>query len=160
MRAGVAVHVVCAVARELAQAVTRVTGVTGASGKPPVHGSLSPENVSLGYDGSITLVYAAAPSGAKPAYLAPEQVTGGDVDRRADVFSLGIVLWELLTGTSLFLRDTASETRIAIVNSDLPGRRHMVRFLTAQQEQEMGDDVIVGRLCRPAPRSATGQTVP
>ncbi len=52
------------------------------------------------------------------------------------------------------------ETRIAIVNSDLPGRRHMVRFLTAQQEQEMGDDVIVGRLCRPAPRSATGQTVP
>ena len=116
MRAGVAVHVVCAVARELAQAVT---GVTGASGMPPVHSSLSPENVSLGYDGSITLVDAAAPSGAKPAYLAPEQVTGGDVDRRADVFSLGIVLWELLTGTSLFLRDTASETRIAIVDDPI-----------------------------------------
>ena len=116
MRASVAVHVVCAVARELAQAVT---GVRGASGKPPVHGSLSPENVSLGYDGSITLVDAAVPSRAKPAYLAPEQVTGGDVDRRADVFSLGVVLWELLTGTSLFLRDTASETRIAIVDDPI-----------------------------------------
>ena len=52
------------------------------------------------------------------------------------------------------------ETRVAIISSDLPGRRHMVRFLTAQQEQEMGDDEIIGRLCRPVPRSATGQTVP
>jgi len=35
-----------------------------------------------------------------------------------------------------------------------------VRFLTAQKEQELGDDEIIGRLCRPGPRSATGQTVP
>jgi hypothetical protein len=52
------------------------------------------------------------------------------------------------------------DTRIALVSSDLPGRRHMVRFLTSQNEQEMGDDEIIGRLCRPGPRSATGQTVP
>jgi serine/threonine-protein kinase len=51
------------------------------------------------------------------------------------------------------------DTRIALVSSDLPGRRHMVRFLTAQQEQELGDDEIIGRLCRPGPRSSAGQTV-
>jgi serine/threonine protein kinase len=122
MRAGVAIHVVCAVAREMAQAGK------GLSANPAVHGALSPDNVTLGYDGSITLVDADAPSRradaqsasrAKPAYLAPEQVSGGDVDRRADVFSLGVVLWELLTGTTLFLRDTASETRIAIVDDPI-----------------------------------------
>ncbi|MDB5219416.1 MAG: hypothetical protein JWO86_7343 [Myxococcaceae bacterium] len=118
-RAGIAVHVVCAVARELGQAVK------GVSGKPAVHGNLAPENVVLGYDGTIALADAAAPSRrieasrAKPAYLAPEQVSGSDVDRRADVFSLGVVLWELLTGTSLFARETASETRIAIVDDPI-----------------------------------------
>jgi hypothetical protein len=119
MRAGVAVHVVCAVARAMAQAVKGVGGAATTA----VHGSLSPDNVSLGYDGSITLVDADASSRAraraKTAYLAPEQVTGGDVDRRADVFSLGVVLWELLTGTNLFLRNTASETRIAIVDDPI-----------------------------------------
>jgi hypothetical protein len=52
------------------------------------------------------------------------------------------------------------DTRVAIVSSDLGARRHMVRFLTAQQEQEMGDDEIIGRLCRPGPRASSGQTVP
>jgi hypothetical protein len=56
MRAGVAVHVVCAVAREMAQAGQ------GLSAKAAVHGALSPDNVSLGYDGSITLVDAESPS--------------------------------------------------------------------------------------------------
>ena|GEM_PF-1773125 len=40
------------------------------------------------------------------------------------------------------------DTRIALVTRDLPRGRHMVRFLTAQQEVEMGDDEILGRLCR------------
>jgi hypothetical protein len=51
-----------------------------------------------------------------------------------------------------------SDKRVALISSDLSGRRHMVRFLTAQQEQELGDDEIIGRLCRPGPRSSIGQT--
>ena len=109
-RVGIAVHIACGVAHELASGL---------------RGDVSPENVILGYDGSVSLAEAASASTrldasrAKPAYLAPEQVSGGEVDRRADVFSLGVVLWELLAGTSLFARGTASETRIAIVDDPI-----------------------------------------
>ena len=42
----------------------------------------------------------------KAQYMAPEQLLGGAVDRRCDVFMLGIVLFELATGTRLFARDS------------------------------------------------------
>ncbi len=100
-----------------------------------LHGRVSPETVVVRHDGSVEVH--AAPSGSdadaarsNPAHLAPEQVTGSNVDRRADVFALGVVLWELLTGTRLFARDTPGEVRLAItdepvldlrdVNPDVP----------------------------------------
>jgi hypothetical protein len=91
---------------------------------PALHASLAPESVILGYDGSVSLAEAPSASRldasrAKPAYLAPEQVSASDVDRRVDVWSLGVVLWELLTGTTLFARATASETRIAIIDDPI-----------------------------------------
>jgi hypothetical protein len=98
-----------------------------------LHGAISPETVFLGRDGRVGLL---GPSGGEPSsvervgYLAPEQVSGGEVDRRADVYAFGVILWELLTGTRLFERGTATETRIAIcedmvldvrdVNPDVP----------------------------------------
>jgi hypothetical protein len=121
-RVGVAVHIVVHVARAVGPALHAT----------PTR-ALAPESVILGYDGSVSLadLSSSTPSGAtrldalraKPAYLAPEQVSGGDVDRRADVWSLGVVLWELLTGTTLFARATASETRIAIVDDPILGVR-------------------------------------
>jgi hypothetical protein len=44
------------------------------------------------------------------------------------------------------------DTRIAILTADRPGRRHTARFLSAQQEVELGDDEIIGRLCKPGPQ--------
>src|SRR5205085_6420875 len=53
-------------------------------------------------------------------YMSPEQVRGEKVDHRADIFSFGCVLYEMLAGERPFQRDTAIETLSAILKEDLP----------------------------------------
>jgi len=56
----------------------------------------------------------------KFSYLSPEVATGQDVDQRADIFALGVCLWEMLAGRRLFLGDTDYETVQAVSNADVP----------------------------------------
>ena len=56
-----------------------------------------------------------------PAYMAPEQVRGESVDARSDIFSFGVVLFELLTGEHPFKRGSVSDT-IAAILRDPPSR--------------------------------------
>ena len=65
-----------------------------------------------------SLTEAGATLGALP-YMSPEQVRGQEVDSRSDIFSFGVVLYEMLTGVHPFKKDTAVETANAILN-DLP----------------------------------------
>jgi len=81
--------------------------------QPLVHGSLCPEHLTVGADGTCRL---AGFGNARPrvltrpshrsatatAYLAPEQLHDGAVDHRADLFAMGVVLWNALTGKKLF----------------------------------------------------------
>jgi serine/threonine-protein kinase len=53
-------------------------------------------------------------------YMSPEQACGEEVDHRTDIFSLGVVLFEGLTGTPAFRRDSAPATLHAIVNEPVP----------------------------------------
>ena len=53
-------------------------------------------------------------------YMSPEQVRGQQVDTRSDLFSLGCVLYEMVTGQRAFARDTTADTLAAILYDDLP----------------------------------------
>jgi serine/threonine protein kinase len=52
--------------------------------------------------------------------MAPEQVRGQTVDARADVFAFGVVLYEMISGTRAFQRETAADTMTAILTQDPP----------------------------------------
>src|SRR5262249_50445876 len=55
----------------------------------------------------------------KVAYMAPEQLRGEVVDRRSDVFALGIVLWEVTVGHRLFKRSTEADTIVAALHAPI-----------------------------------------
>jgi eukaryotic-like serine/threonine-protein kinase len=88
-----------------------------------VHCDISPHNILVGLDGQAKLVdFGVANATAhtelegndrikgKFGYMSPEQASAGKVDRRSDVFALGIVLYELTTGERLFRGDDAAHT--------------------------------------------------
>jgi serine/threonine-protein kinase len=99
-----------------------------------VHRDVSPQNVLVGVDGSARLgdfgVARAASrlsttrSGqlkGKVAYMAPEQARAeGDIDRRADVFAAGAVLWEVLGGRRLFKGDGEAQTLNKVLTEPIP----------------------------------------
>jgi len=57
------------------------------------------------------------------AYMSPEQARGRAVDRRADIWAFGVVLFELVTGRRLFAGDTVSDTLAAVLREDIPWDR-------------------------------------
>ncbi|MDB4960936.1 MAG: hypothetical protein JWP01_935 [Myxococcales bacterium] len=107
----------------------------GLDGRPLgiVHRDVSPSNLMISYEGSVKVVdFGVAKaenrthetkSGAvkgKISYLSPEQCRGAQLDRRSDLFSLGIVLWEMLTTERLYKRASDFENMDAIVNEPPP----------------------------------------
>lgn len=103
-----------------------------------VHRDVKPENVLIGRAGApqagvvkvadFGLVRAVASSGRTSssvilgtvAYLSPEQVTAGGAGERGDVYSAGIVLYEMLTGQAPYTGDTAISVAYRHVNDDVP----------------------------------------
>lgn len=96
-----------------------------------VHCDFSPQNMLLGTNGigRITDFGIARATNAwherssitrgKPAYVSPEQVIGRPLDRRSDVFSAGVVLWNALTGEQLFDGDSPERTLNSVLNKPI-----------------------------------------
>ncbi|MFK7991150.1 MAG: protein kinase [Sandaracinaceae bacterium] len=97
-----------------------------------VHRDVSPQNLFVTYDGSVKVVDFGCAKAAervahtstgvmkgKVAYAAPEQLKAEGVDHRADVFALGVCLWECLTLSPLFSKDAAVKTAMAVLQDDI-----------------------------------------
>lgn len=97
-----------------------------------VHRDVSPRNLFVTYDGSVQVVDFGIASARQRthhtatgqvkgtfAYMAPEQLTANPIDRRIDIWSLGVALWEMLTMRRLFRRDTTANTIHAVLYEDL-----------------------------------------
>ena len=101
-----------------------------------VHRDVSPHNLFVGYNGvtkvldfgvaKAAMQVARTEHGAikgKYAYLSPEQAEQREVDARSDVWGMGVVLWECLTGRRLFKRDTEVATIRAVTEDEIPPTR-------------------------------------
>jgi serine/threonine-protein kinase len=116
-----------------------------------VHRDLKPQNVQIAHDGNVKLLdfglaRAFAPDGPRPgapddsptisavmtgaevilgtaAYMSPEQARGKLVDRRADIWAFGVVLFEMLTGKRLFEGEGTSDILASVLRQDVPWDR-------------------------------------
>jgi serine/threonine protein kinase len=128
LAAGIAIQVADALhyAHNVRDAHGRALGV--------VHRDVNPQNIMLRFDGSVQLLdfgvahvdepqqdsRAGAVKG-KLSYMAPEQlIAGGAIDGRADVFALGVCLYEMLSGARLHKRASVRATLEAILNEPAP----------------------------------------
>lgn len=98
-----------------------------------VHRDVTPQNVMIGYDGAVKLIdFGVAKARArltqteagftkgKLSYMSPEQARGEELDGRSDLFSVGIILYEITTGHRLFNKEGPGGILSAIVNDPIP----------------------------------------
>ncbi|APR84515.1 serine/threonine protein kinase [Minicystis rosea] len=113
------------IAKQAASGLHAAHELTDEAGEPVnlVHRDVSPQNILVGFDGSVKVIDFGVAKAAsnmqrtnvgqikgKVPYMAPEQAVGDPVDRRTDIFALGVVLYQLVTGRHPFRGDNEFAT--------------------------------------------------
>lgn len=105
-----------------------------------VHQDMTPSNVMVSFFGEVKITdfgisYVTSRDGGlrkgvlkgKPRYVAPEVLAGKRVNNTADIYGVGVVLYELLTGRALFARASVKETLGAVARNELPNFHEELR---------------------------------
>ncbi len=113
-----------------------------------VHRDVTPQNVVVSFDGGVKIVDFGIAKAAtrevetlagtlkgKIGYMSPEQCRGQPVDRRSDIFALGIILYELTTGKRLYHERSDFETLKKIIEGPVPSPRDILPFYPAALNQ-------------------------
>jgi serine/threonine-protein kinase len=126
-----------------------------------VHRDISPSNVMLTYTGGVKLIdfglakwnakvvqTAAGVQWGKTSYMSPEQYIGKPVDHRSDLFSAGVILWELLTGRQMF-----PPTEPRLPSATVPPPSKYTREVTPELDRAVARALAID----PAERFQTGE---
>lgn len=119
------VAMACYIAREIATGMDYVHAKVDENGDPLhiIHRDISPQNVLVTYGGNVKIIDFGIAKGTfqetrtqvgvlkgKFGYMSPDQVRGDAIDHRSDIFTIGTLLWELLTNRRLFRGENEYET--------------------------------------------------
>jgi serine/threonine protein kinase len=131
-----------------------------ADGRPYqlVHRDISPHNILINLDGwskvgDFGIMKAAGKASntktgelrGKLAYMSPEQARGGAVDHRTDLFAVGVIAWELLTGHRLFACATEAATLEKVIACEVPKLGDERDELVGHPQLRAGLDALLGR---------------
>jgi len=127
-------------------AIQIAQGIKAAHAHQIIHRDIKPQNIIISKDGKVKVTDfgIARVSSAQTInsnamgsvhYISPEQARGGYVDERSDIYSLGITIYEMLTGKVPFQSDTAVSVALMHIQNEIPSPREIVSEIPVDVEK-------------------------